>query len=132
MTDKIINKINELLKLADEVYREDGNDDNFYNRTMLRIDGMIDALSMITNKEYTIRDNRLQEKEEHPGLKAKKLITIRFNDKHLDIIEAVQKYGEGEIIRRVNEAIKAYYEDPTKAPMTWDDGMTIYVKPLNN
>ena len=55
MTDKIINKINELLKLADEVYREDGNDDNFYNRTMLRIDGMIDALSMITGKEYTIR-----------------------------------------------------------------------------
>ena len=32
MTDKIINKINELLKLADEVYREDGNDDNFYNK----------------------------------------------------------------------------------------------------
>ena len=93
---------------------------------------MIDALSMITGKEYTIRDNRLQEKEEHPELKAKKLITIRFNDKNLDIIKAVQKYGEGEIIRRVNEAIKAYYEDLSKDPMTWDEEIAIYVKPLSD
>lgn len=64
MTDKIINKINDLLKLADEAYHNIGYYDSFYNRTMARIDGMIDALSMITNKEITIRDNRLQEKEE--------------------------------------------------------------------
>lgn len=90
---------------------------------------MIDALSMITGKEYWFRDNRLQEKEEPPELKAKKLITIRFNDKHLDIIEEVQKYGEGEIIRRVN---KAYCEDPSKAPKTWDEEIAIYVKPLSD
>ncbi len=48
MTDKI----NELLRLADETYHNSGYYDSYYNRTMARIDGMIDALSMITGKEY--------------------------------------------------------------------------------
>lgn len=90
---------------------------------------MIDALSMITGKEYWVRDNRLQEKEEHPELKAKKLITIWFNDKHLDIIEAVQKYGEGEIIRRANEAIKAYYKNPLQL-VSWMDVNGNHIKTI--
>ncbi len=103
--DKTIDKINELLKIANEAYREDGNDDNFYNKTTLRIDGMIDTLSMITGKEYWVRDNRLQEKEENLELKAKKLITIQFNNKHFDIIEAVQKYGGEKVTRRLNDVL---------------------------
>lgn len=66
---------------------------------------MIDTLSMITGKEYWVRDNRLQDKEEHPELKAKKLITIRFNNKHFDIIEAVQKYGGEKATRRLNDVL---------------------------
>ena len=57
--NKMLERINFKIKYAQENFTEWNTT---HNRRVAEIDGMIDMLSIVTNKEYVITENGLEEK----------------------------------------------------------------------
>lgn len=57
--NKMLERINFKIKYAQENFTEWNTT---HDRRMAEIDGMIDMLSIVTDKEYVITENRLEEK----------------------------------------------------------------------